>query len=40
LEEAMKANLRYAETTVDFDNALLALLGWAGRKTPSSAAVL
>ena len=37
LEEAMKANLRYAETTVDFDNALLALLGWAGRKTPSAA---
>ena len=32
LTDAMKAILRYAENTVDFDDDLLKLLGWAGRK--------
>ena len=31
LVDAMRAILRYAENTVDFDDAQLALLGWAGR---------
>jgi len=30
--EAMKADIRYAENTVDFDDDKLKLLGWAGRK--------
>jgi hypothetical protein len=32
LTDAIKAILRYAENTVDFDDDLLKLLGWAGRK--------
>ena len=32
LIEAMKANLRYAENTADFDDAKLKLIGWAGKK--------
>ena len=32
LTDAMKAILRYAENTVNFDDDLLKLLGWAGRK--------
>ena len=32
LTDALKAILRYAENTVDFDDDLLKLLGWAGRK--------
>ncbi|MBT8420178.1 MAG: fibronectin type III domain-containing protein [Gammaproteobacteria bacterium] len=31
--EAMKAELRYAENTVNFDDAKLKLLGWGGRRT-------
>ena len=30
--EAMKADIRYAENTVDFDDDKLKLIGWAGRK--------
>ena len=33
---AMKSDLRYAENTVDFDDDKLKLIGWAGRKTPTS----
>ncbi len=32
LIEAMKADIRYAENTVDFDDDKLKLLGWAGKK--------
>ena len=32
LTDAMKTDLRYAENTVDFDDDLLKLLGWGGRK--------
>lgn len=32
LIEAMKADLRYAENTVDFDDDKLKLIGWAGKK--------
>ena len=32
LVDAMKANLRYAENTVDFDDDQLKLIGWGGRK--------
>ena len=32
----MKSDLRYAENTVDFDDDLLKLLGWAGRKAPTA----
>ncbi len=31
LVDGMKADLRYAETTVNFDDDLLKLLGWGGR---------
>jgi len=31
LIDAMKTNLRYAENTVDFDDAKLNLIGWAGK---------
>ena len=31
LADAMKSDIRYAENTVDFDDDLLKLLGWAGR---------
>ncbi len=33
LIEAMKADIRYAENTVDFDDDKLKLIGWAGKKT-------
>ena len=33
LVEAMKADVRYAENTVDFDDDKLKLIGWAGKKT-------
>jgi len=36
LTDAMKADLRYAENTVDFDDDKLKLLGWAGRKAGTS----
>jgi len=36
LIDAMKADLRYAENTVDFDDDKLKLLGWGGRKTPTA----
>ncbi len=35
LIEAMKADIRYAENTVDFDDDKLKLIGWAGKKTPA-----
>jgi hypothetical protein len=34
LTDAMKAVLRYAEDTVDYDDAQLSLLGWAGLAAP------
>jgi len=33
LIEAMKADIRYAENTVDFDDDKLKIIGWAGKKT-------
>ena len=33
LIEAMKADIRYAENTVDFDDDKLKLIGWAGKNT-------
>jgi len=33
LEDKMKKEIRYAENTVDYDNAKLKLIGWAGRKS-------
>ena len=33
LIEAMKADIRYAENTVDFDDDKLKLIGWASRRT-------
>jgi len=35
LIEAMKADIRYAENTVDFDDDKLKLIGWTGRKAPA-----
>jgi len=39
LMDNIKANLRYAETTVDFDDDKLKIIGWGGRreKTPMTA---
>ncbi len=39
LIEAMKADIRYAENTVDFDDDKLKLIGWAGRKAPTPLAI-
>lgn len=36
LTDEMKADLRYAENTVDFDDDKLKLLGWGGRKAKTS----
>ena len=36
LIDAMKADLRYAENTVDFDDDKLKLIGWAAKKTPTA----
>lgn len=36
LVDAMKADLRYAENTVDFDDAKLQLIGWGGRAARTS----
>jgi hypothetical protein len=36
LVDDMKADLRYAENTVDYDDAKLKLLGWGGRKAKTS----
>ena len=36
LVEAMKADLRYAENAVDFDDDKLKLIGWAGRKATTA----
>jgi len=36
LTDAMKADLRYAENTVDFDDDQLKLLGWGGRAAGTS----
>ena len=33
LEDRMKKEIRYAENTVDYDNAQLTLIGWSGRKS-------
>jgi len=39
LIEAMKADIRYAENTVDFDDDKLKLIGWSGKKTATPLAV-
>ena len=39
LIEAMKADIRYAENTVDFDDDKLKLIGWAGKKAKTPIAV-
>ena len=36
LEDAMKTDIRYAENTVDFDDAKLQLIGWGGKKAPTA----
>jgi hypothetical protein len=36
LIDGMTANLRYAEVTVDYDNAKLSLLGWGGKAAPTA----
>jgi hypothetical protein len=36
LVEAMKADIRYAENTVDFDDDKLKLIGWAGKKAATA----
>ena len=36
LTDDMKADLRYAETTVDYDDDQLNLIGWGGRKSKTS----
>ena len=36
LIEAMKADIRYAENTVDFDDDKLKLIGWAGKKAATA----
>lgn len=36
LIDAMKANLRYAEDTVNYDDAQLTLLGWGGKAAPTA----
>jgi hypothetical protein len=38
LIEAMKADLRYAENTVNFDDDKLKLIGWSGKDTPTALA--
>lgn len=39
LVDAMKSDLRYAETAVDFDDDKLKLIGWSGRKAPAPLAI-
>ena len=39
LTDAMKAVLRYAELTVDYDDAQLTLLGWGGKAAPTALTV-
>jgi len=39
LIEAMKADIRYAENTVNFGDDKLKLIGWAGKKTPTPLAI-
>ena len=36
LTDDMKADLRYAENTVNYDDAKLKLIGWGGRKAKTS----
>ena len=36
LADGMKSDLRYAETTVDFDDTKLQLIGWGGRKAATA----
>ena len=36
LTDAMKSDLRYAENTVNYDDAQLKMLGWGGRKTAAT----
>ena len=38
LADAMKADLRYAENTVNFDDDKLKLIGWSGRKAATTLA--
>lgn len=35
LIDLMKTNLRYAENTAGFDDALLSLIGWSAKKSPA-----
>jgi hypothetical protein len=39
LVEAVKANIRYAENTVNYDDNKLKLIGWAGRKAKTPLAL-
>jgi len=39
LIDAMKADIRYAENTVNFDDDKLKLIGWAGKKAPTPLAL-
>jgi len=39
LIDAMKADIRYAENTVNFDDDKLKLIGWAGKKAPTPLAI-
>jgi len=39
LGDAMKADIRYAKNTVDFDDEKLKLIGWAGRKAATPLAI-
>jgi len=38
LTDALKADLRYAENTVNFDDDKLKLIGWSGNQTPTALA--
>jgi len=39
LIEALKSDLRYAETVVNFDDDKLKLIGWSGKETPTALAL-
>jgi hypothetical protein len=36
LIDGMKSDIRYAENTVNFDDEMLKLIGWGGRKAPTA----
>jgi len=38
LTDALKSNIRYAETVVNFDDDKLKLIGWSGNQTPTALA--